>query len=235
MQPRPPRSLDCLKKQKQDVPNSIMKFHRFSTLLTLVLAALIGRAAAVSDEATALAVLSSGATNEQKAMAIVDLSVTGTAKSVPVLANLLADKELHDYARNALELIPDPSAGAALLASVDKLEGSLRTGVAITLGDRREKAAVPALQKMAGDAKCPAGEAALTSLALIATDEAAGALVTVLKNGPAERKLAAAHAALRAAERIKKEGRSCAALLDAVNAAEVPPCLKKAAESCRKG
>lgn len=182
---------------------------------------------ALTSEADALAALTG--TVEQKVRAIQALSLFGTAKSVPVLAGLLPDKELHDYARNALEIIPDPSAGQALVAALDKLQGDLLTGVVISLGDRQEKAAVPALKKLASNPKSPAADAAISSLALIATDEAAGCITALLKSGSAETKLAAAHAALRAASRMPQTSPARQALLNAAHSAKVPAHLKAAA------
>lgn len=212
-----------------------MKFHRFPFLVLLLLAAVIVRAPGergVPDEAAALAVLSSSDSSlEAKSIACGDLSIVGTAKSVPALAKLLGDEKLNDYARNALELIPDAAAGEALLAALKELKGNLLIGVVITLGDRGEKAAVPALQKMATGPDNVLADAALSSLALIATDEASETIVAVLnETGDNELKIAAAHAALLAAERMSKDGRSGGALLAAVRAADVPAHVKNAAK-----
>lgn len=209
-----------------------MKLYPISFLLTATLAFTAAGAAAVPSEDELISMLSIG--TEQRADAITQLSRTGTAKCVPALAKLLGDRELSDYARNALELIKDPAAGQALVAALgSKLEGRFLTGVVITLGDRKEKAAVPAMKKLAADAKSPAADAALSSLALIATDEAADGILAVLKTGPAELKLPAAHAALRAAGRMAKENPRRATLIEAVNAADVPANLKKAAADVR--
>ena len=146
------------------------------------------------------------------------------------MANLLADEQLADYARNALELIPDPAAGKALLDAAGELEGDLLTGVVITLGDRGDEAAVPVLQKLATDSKCCAADAALSSLALIANDKATETIIGVLEGGSGDLKIAAAHAALRAAEQRKAAGKDSAALLAAVLAADVPAHIKAAAK-----
>jgi HEAT repeat protein len=90
-----------------------------------------------------------------------------------VLAKLLADAKLHDYARDGLERIPDPAAGAALLEALKTLKADLRIGVIISLGDRREKAAVPALTAIAKGTGTDA-KAARSALAQIASAEAAG-------------------------------------------------------------
>lgn len=209
-----------------------MKLYPFSLLLAATAGLMIAPVQGAPNEDAALAVIAIG--TEQRANAINELAMIGTAKSVPVLAGLLSDNELSDYARNALQQIPDPSAGQALMASLNKLQGKFLTGVVITLGDRREKAAVPALLKLAANPKCAANDAALSSLAMIASDEAAASIATIIAGGPAELKLAAVNAALRAAGRMPKGGAFRTLLLDSVLAADVPARLKTAAEVLKK-
>ena len=115
-----------------------------------------------ADEASALKTLASEAKTYDKAMACDTLARVGTAKAVPVLAGLLGDAKLSDYARNALENIPDAAAGKALVAALDTTKGAEKVGVIITLGDRGEKSAVPALKGIAkgdGDAAIAAKRA----------------------------------------------------------------------------
>ena len=181
------------------------------------------------NEPAALAVLASDADTYKKAMACDTLGRVGTAKAVPALAKLLADEKLHDYARDGLERIADSAAGKALLESLKTLKGNLRVGVIITLGDRREVAAVPALAKIAKAKDAPAAEAALSSLAQIATDDAAKAILAGLAAADGETKVSAAHAALAAAARMDKTGRKEVAgkLRAAVAGTDVPAHLKK--------
>jgi HEAT repeat protein len=195
-------------------------------LSSLALAAAFVTAAPAlrADEASALAVLkSSDADLHAKAMACDELGRVGTAKAVPALAALLADEKLSDYARDGLERIPDPAAGKALLGGLKKAKGKQRIGLIITLGDRREAAAVPQLAKIAAR-KGNAAPAALTALAQIANEEAGGAILEALANGSAESKVSAAHAALLAAQRMEKGGQKETAkkLRDAAAAAGVP-------------
>ncbi len=207
-----------------------MKFYQSTFLATLVCLGLTVSAFGLPDEAASLAVLKKAdASLEEKAMACANLAVVGDADAVPALAELLTDEELHDYARDALERIEDPAAGKALLAALKTLKGSLRVGVIISLGDRGEKAAVPALQKIATGKNKVAADAALSSLGSIATDSAVETILAVLKEGDAETRLAAAHAALVAAERIAADGRSPAAIRKAIAAADVPAHVAKSA------
>lgn len=204
-----------------------MKICRVMNLFAFVVASMFASAKGAADESAALTVLaSSDAALQDKAMACDELGRMGTAKAVPVLARLLADEKLHDYARDGLERIEDPAAGQALLEALKILKASQRVGVIISLGDRCEKAAVPALEMIAkkkGESNHAVG-AALCSLAQIATDEAGEAILAVLVAGEAQAKVPAAHAAIAAAKRMEKNGRKEAAenLRKAVATADLP-------------
>ena len=58
----------------------------------------------------------------RKAIACKRLAVIGTKDSVPPLAALLGDVRVSDYARDALESIPDPSADVALREALPQAE-----------------------------------------------------------------------------------------------------------------
>jgi hypothetical protein len=191
-----------------------MKIYRLTQLYVFAIAfsvaCLSTWAEDATDETAALAVLASAdAAVYDKAMACDTLGRVGTAKAVPALAQLLTDEQLHDYARDGLERIEDLAAGQALLEALKTLKAEQRVGVIITLGDRREEAAVTALATIAkGEAEDRlAIDAALASLAQLATDEAAKAILAVLAEGDA----AAAPAALAAAQRMEQDGREEAA------------------------
>jgi len=174
--------------------------------------------AAVSSEAAALAVLASDAGLKEKARACQELGDVGGPKSVEPLAALLDKEHLADYARNGLEGIKDPSAGAALRKALPTLEGRYLSGVVNSLGVRRDAEAVADLQKLAVDPKHGVAEEALASLGMIANHDATKTLQKVLSEGPAELRVPAAHAAIMAAALIAKEGNNAAAreLLESV-------------------
>ena len=58
-----------------------------------------------------------------KAKACQRLVIVGHQSAVPALAELLTDEKLSAYAREALEGIPGPAAGAALREALSRLEG----------------------------------------------------------------------------------------------------------------
>jgi len=179
------------------------------------------------SETKALAVLANADSSlEDKAMACDRLGAVGTAKAVPVLAALVTDKKLGDYARDGLERIPDAAAGKALIAAVDKAEGQELASLLITLGDRGDETAVPALEKFATGQDKVLADAALSSLGLVASDAAVAVIVSVLEKSKGKTKVAAAHAALRAADRNPD---AAGKLRKAVAVADVPAHLKEAA------
>jgi len=164
----------------------------------------------------ALAVLASEAGLREKARACQELGVYGGPESVPALAKLLDHEVLADYARSGLEGISDPSAGQALRQALGTLEGRNLSGVVNSLGVRRERAALPELQALALDPKRGVSAEAMASLGMIGSVEATKTLQQILKRGPADQRVPAAHAALVAAERLA-QARNIAAARDVLN------------------
>ena len=182
----------------------------------------------------ALAVLQSDADTFAKARACQRLAAIGEPEAVPVLAGLLPDGKLSAYARSALEAIRAPAAGSALLEAVPELDGELLLGVVNSLGALGERRAVRPLERMARGANDDLAVAALAALGRIATPDAAEVLRWALREGPAERRPAAAGACLECADRVLCWGRTKEAvrLLEDVRQAEVPEYLRLAA-ACR--
>ena len=201
------------------------------TLLVVALAVPVQGAA--TSESAALVVLASDAGLQEKARACQELGDFGGPKSVAPLAALLNTEHLADYARSGLEGIKDPSAGRALRKALPTLEGRFLAGAVNSLGVRREIAAVPELQKLALDPKRGVAEEAVASLGLIANRDAAKTLQQVLASGPAELRVAAAHASLVAAAQLAKDGQVAGAreLLDSIVKALPPGQLATVAQN----
>jgi HEAT repeat protein len=108
-------------------------------------------AAQSMDEQGLIDVLKSNATLQEKDAACAGLKRIGTARAVPVLAELLADEELSHSARYALESMPAPEAGRALVEALDKTSGLIKAGIILSLGRRRETQAVLALSRLLAD------------------------------------------------------------------------------------
>ena len=210
-----------------------MKLIRSLLPTLLVVALAVPVQGAVTSESAALAVLASDAGLQEKARACQELGDFGGPKSVAPLAALLNTEHLADYARSGLEGIKDPSAGRALRKALPTLEGRFLAGAVNSLGVRREIAAVPELQKLALDPKRGVAEEAVASLGLIANRDAAKTLQQVLASGPAELRVAAAHASLVAAAQLAKDGQVAGAreLLDSIVKALPPGQLATVAQN----
>ena len=104
------------------------------------------------------------------------LRQVGTPAQVPLLARLLANAEISDSARQALETIPGEESAAALRAALGTLQGALLVGAINSVGARRDAQAVAKLQELAAGADQPVAEAALRALGNIANDQAAAFL-----------------------------------------------------------
>jgi HEAT repeat protein len=173
----------------------------------------------------------SGASLHDMARACQQLGEFGTAEAIPVLAALLRDPELGAYARSGLEGIPDPGAAAALRAALPGLKGSLRIGVVNSLAVLRDRQAVGALGKLAGDPGSGAAKEALLALGRISDPEAIAILRRALSTGPEALRPDAASACLLAAEFQLRANNSqtAIALYDAVRAAGIPSSYRLAA------
>jgi HEAT repeat protein len=132
-------------------------------------------------ESRLLAVLQSNAPRDAKDYVCRQLRTMGTAASVPVLEQVLADAELSHMARYALERIPEPQAGQALERQLRKLSGNLKIGDICSLGSRGPAAAatsVALLRPLLKDPDDAVARAAATALGRIASLEADKALAS---------------------------------------------------------
>lgn len=176
-------------------------------------------------EREALAVLqSSTSAPADKALACKRLAVYGGKDAVPALAPLLLNPELASWARIPLEVIPDPSASAALRDAMDKVQGRLLVGVINSIGVRHDTAAVGALVARLKDADASVAEAAAIALGRIGGETAAQALLGALEESRRSVRSAAAQGCLLCAETDQARGDAAAAvkLYDAVRHAELP-------------
>ena len=171
-----------------------------------------------------IAVLQSDAPKAEKAITCKRLAIYGTEQSVPVLAPLLADKELASWARIALEAIPGADADAALRDALDKLNGRLLIGVINSIGVRRDVHAVDTLMQKLDDANADVASAAAVALGHIGGERAAQALTRSLANAPAGVRSAVAEGCILCAEWFLAHDRTAEAvkLYDTVRQADVP-------------
>ena len=177
----------------------------------------------LAGERQYITILKSKAPVYEKAAACRQLALVGTAKSVPVLAGLLDDEILSDYARLALEPIEDPSVDKALRLALDRLDGKLLAGVINSIGARGDAGAVDRLSELAADPKSPFAGEAVAALGRIATDGACESILRVLSHESAKLRTVAADACLAAAENRTDDA---VRLYDAVRQADVPGHLR---------
>ena len=106
---------------------------------------------AEGNESQLLVILNSDAELFAKAKACQRLAIIGTSKSVPVVAQLLADPVLSHYARFALEANPSLDVDQAFRAALGELKGRQLVGVINSIATRKDTQAVDALVSLAAD------------------------------------------------------------------------------------
>src|SRR6266446_6987324 len=151
------------------------------------------RCAETDEQQQLIRLLMSDASAQAKDAACARLKRIGTASSLPALSALLLDENLSHSARYALESMPTPAAGRALLNALKQSAGLTRIGIINSLGVRREVEAVPELANLLAEAQRPAragrGQradvaaafAAAAALGQIAGPQALEALESVLQ------------------------------------------------------
>ena len=108
----------------------------------------------------------------------------GKGESVPALAKLMSadDVNLRDYARQALEKNPDPSATDALLKELASAKNSTwKIGLLNSLGQRGAVSAVPQIVKALSDSDQKVGKAAVSTLSNIGDQASTQALLDVIE------------------------------------------------------
>ena len=169
-------------------------------------------AQAAESESDLIKVLQSGAPAADKGVVCKKLAVFGSKAAVPALAPLLEDKDLASWARIALEAIPDPAAGDALRAALDKVSGRLLVGVLNSIGVRRDAGSVDSIIPRLKDTDAEVVTAAAVALGRIGGDPAAAALKAALASAPAGAKAGVAQGCILCAERFLAAGQAPAAL-----------------------
>lgn len=157
-------------------------------------------------EASLAAVLGGGAPVPAKRFACEKLAGMGGPKCVPALSALLAQPELTEAARGALQQIPGKEAASALREGVGRLSGPAKVGAIASLGARRDRGSVSLLAKCAGERDRGVRDAALAALGMIADRRAAAVLRRFVRQAPAETRGAAVDAVLMCAQRLRRDG-----------------------------
>ena len=173
-----------------------------------------GDAAARNDlESRLAALLNADAPRAAKDAICRQISLIGTAQSVPPLAALLVDEQLSHMARYALERIPDAQAVQALREALPKTQGRLKVGVINSLGVRRDAESSSALIALLKDSDREVVAAAAGALGAIGNAEAAKVLGELQTTAPSELRLVVADACLACAERLLADGKKLQAMV----------------------
>jgi HEAT repeat protein len=169
---------------------------------------------AAPPQSDPLAVLKSDAPYKDKADACRQLVIKGGRDAIPVLAPMLLEEKTSHIARNALEPMPYPEAGAALRDALARTEGRLKIGMISSLAIRKDKEAVPAISQLLGSKDDAVAQAAARALGVIATDPALDALNRAVRTPklPAETMRAIGDGLLDMAEQRAKSGNRAAAV-----------------------
>jgi len=130
----------------------------------------------------------------------------GSAKSVRVLSEMLADKELSHIARFALQHMPAPEAGAALRKALTSLDGDLQIGVIGSIAQRGDREAVSQIAQLTNSNNLAIARAAIQSLGRIGGPQAADALARAQVQ--ASLKAARDDAYLKCADAMLAEGQT---------------------------
>jgi len=175
-------------------------------------------------ESDLIRVLESDAAKAEKAITCKRLAIYGSERCVPVVAPLLADKELASWARIALEAIPGPAADAALRDASLELKGRLLVGVINSIAVRRDVGAVDRLVQKLDDTDVSVASAAAVALGHIGGEKAAEALTQSLTHTQVEVRSAAAEGCILCAEQYMAQNKTADAvkLYDTVRKANVP-------------
>ncbi len=159
----------------------------------------------------------------RKAIACKRLAVIGTKESVPHLAALLGDDRVSDYARDALESIPDSSADEALREALPKLKGLLLIGVINSIRRRRDPKAIEPLGELIHGEDATVARAAALAVGEIGGPVAAKMLLPALgTTRDAVRADVAGGALLCADGMMAKDREEALALLDVLSRSDIP-------------
>jgi HEAT repeat protein len=147
-----------------------------SRLRELVQASLDSERVRSRIEQALIGFLASDATFAGKQFVCEQLSIIGTAASVPVLTGMLSQEPMADIALFALQRIPDPAVDTALRASLVGADRFSTIAIINALGERRDAGAVEELATLVEDADPQTARSAVVALGKIADHDAVAAL-----------------------------------------------------------
>jgi HEAT repeat protein len=126
--------------------------------------------------------LESDATLPAKQFISEELSIYGSAKSVPVLDQMLYRLETVNMALFTLERIPGEGSIESIRNALTKTSGKTQAAVINALGNRRDKESLNMFSTLTADKDSRIASAAINALANIGTDQASVVLAELIKD-----------------------------------------------------
>jgi HEAT repeat protein len=208
-----------------------MKIHLLNRVALACLLAFTASSVRADEEQDLITILQSTASAPQKCGACQRLKIIGTARSVPALAALLGEERISHAARNALETMPGPEAGAALRKALGQTSGLIKAGLIDSLGWRREEAAAPLLTPLLSDADPIIAAAAASALGKIHGKDAVAALLAARDRVAPSVQLAVLESLLQSAESLLSggDGPGAASIYRSLFETRIPPHIRAAA------
>ncbi len=210
---------------------SLVQRFQFTTLFLTVAISSLSPVRAGESLDSLHAVLRSDAPLHDKGVACRRLAVIGDRQSIPVLAELLNDKALSQFARTGLEAIPDPAVDEVFRAALSRVKGAQLVGVLNSIGNRRDSGAIGQLAELVKSGEPLIQVAAAAALGRVGNTESAKRLHETLGGTTGPGRVAVADACLRCADILfaEKHPKEAIALYDAVREGDTPLPLRTAA------
>ncbi len=158
------------------------------------------------DEDKLIGIIESDGDLKERCDVLREIGRVATVKSVEPLAALLGDEVLAHRARYALEMMPFPEVDDVLRKAMKDQKGELLSGIIMSLGNRRDTAAVDAIAEQLGSSEPAVALAAAYALGNIGTQDSTNALLASLPESKGTHRDAICEGLLRAAEAMKAAG-----------------------------
>jgi len=158
------------------------------------------------DEDKLIGIIQGNGDLKEKCDVLREIGRIATVKSIGPLAGLLSDPVLAHRARYALEMMPFPEVDDTLRKAMKEQKGDLLAGIIMSLGNRRDTAAVSMVAEQLGSSEPSVAIAAAYALGNIGTQDATNTLLAVLPESKGTLRDAVCEGLMRAAEAMKAAG-----------------------------
>lgn len=182
-------------------------------------------------EAGLVQLLGTGATVEARRFACKQLAIVGGPAALPALSGLAEDPRMCGFACLALTHYPAGKADEALRNAYAHAQPGARAQILSTLGDRRDRNAVPLLSRAVADADMGVAEAALVALGKVGDPAAWKVLMARAANVPPTLQGVLTEATMHCAQQLAAAGETklAATILDSLLANATVPAVRRGA------